>query len=121
MMLIVVTKIKQTTSYSSLARDDSYLEVAAHSPRTITSTLCEVEIRYRMARKRKATILSSSGAASKKVTTEDSNVEQDPSPYEADTIESCTFEAESDNDEERRLIESTMIELLLQRGPEKTC
>ena len=74
-----------------------------------------------MARKRKTSPPSSSEAASKKLATEDSNVEEDPSLCKADTIESCTFEAESDNDEERRLIESTMIELLLQRGPEKTC
>ena len=74
-----------------------------------------------MARKRKAPIRSSTEAASKKLATKDSDVEQDPSPCKADNIESCIFEAESDNDEERRLIESTMIELLIQRGPEKTC
>ena len=54
-----------------------------------------------MARKRKAPIRSSTEAASKKLATKDSDVEQDPSPCKADNIESCIFEAESDNDEKR--------------------
>ncbi len=69
----------------------------------------------RKGRKRKASPPSSEADA-KKLSTEDC--------VEADTIESCALAAESDKngkDDERRLIESTMIELLIQRGPEKTC
>lgn len=55
--------------------------------------------------------------------TEDDNASTaDAAPCNPEAVESGAFDRDDQNkDEERRTIESTMIEMLIQRGPEKTC